>query len=68
MKKTYKCPQSDIIDLNAYGNLLDEFMGNSRGATLEGDGGGADNSEIQGAKQDFTSQEEELPTYNVWND
>lgn len=68
MKKTYKCPQSDIIDLNVYGNLLDEHLGNSNGATQGGAGDSADDPTIQGAKPGSFLQEEELPTYNAWDD
>lgn len=68
MKKTYLTPKSDFVALNVTGDILDQYMGNSNGATMGGDNDTPDDPEIQGAKGGFFAGEGELPKYDVWQD
>ena len=71
-KKLYIKPSSCVVRLNIQDQLLDEKMGNSRGAQVTGDKGYE--GDDQGAKQHtlFDDEEEGWEGYpkphNLWDD
>ncbi len=72
-KKLYIKPSSSVVHLNIHDQLLDEMMGNSRGAQVTTGDGGYKGDE-QGAKQHtlFDDEEEDWEAYpkphNLWDD